>query len=287
MPHTEENSARERTILIVEDNEDDVFILRRAFAKAGAPAGLRVVANGAEARAYLEGEAAFRDRSEFPLPDIIVCDFKLPPHGGTDFLKWLREQKQHEQVPFVFLSGYVSPQESEMARDLGANLCLEKTGDFTKMMEHAHEILRLMGGGAARSSVEGVEGISREHSPLVLVIDDEPGMQRMIAEVLGGSNLRVLPALSSLEGLACARARRPDVVLCDLVLPDISGARAAEAIRDLPAMEGVPIIYMTGYPYMAECLLDRKAPVLYKPFSASAVVERVMQSLEEKGQSSN
>ena len=130
--------------MLVEDMEEDVFFFRRAVSRLGANVDIRVVSNGMEAQTYLEGKAPFHNREYYPVPDLIVCDFKMPRRSGAEFLQWLREQEQFVNLPFVLLSGSVLSHEETLAMKLGANLYIRKTADFAKATENAQAILRLI-----------------------------------------------------------------------------------------------------------------------------------------------
>src|SRR5713101_4697438 len=65
-------------ILLAEDREDDILLIRKAFQKAFITNPLEVVRDGEEAIAYLSGEGKYSNRSEFPLPDLMLLDLKMP-----------------------------------------------------------------------------------------------------------------------------------------------------------------------------------------------------------------
>jgi CheY-like chemotaxis protein len=70
------------TLLLIEDNEDDVFLMRRALKKAEIQLPLQVVMDGQEALNYLSGDGPFADRAQHPVPSLIFLDLKLPyVHG--------------------------------------------------------------------------------------------------------------------------------------------------------------------------------------------------------------
>ena len=274
-----EPRVNRKVILLVEDREEDIFFLRRALSRVAAEVDVRVVGNGAQAEAYITGTEPFHDRSYYPAPDIIVCDFKMPRRTGVEFLQWLRKHKEYDSLPFVLLSGSVLPHEKDLALRLGANLYLRKTADFEKMTEHAKTIVQLIehrGDWMARSREGGTAPASR----LILVIDDEVRVRRMVADVLEAFGFEVMHAENAAEALACVQAERPDVVLSDVVLPDTSGFNVARSLRSLPTMTDVPIILMTGYPYMAEYMGDLNLKLIFKPLSANSIVEAVLQALQ-------
>src|SRR5262245_26950315 len=79
-------------ILIVEDREDDILVIRKAFDKASLPNPVKIVRDGEEALAYLSGEGKYSSRDEYPLPALILLDLKLPRMDGFEVLTWIRKQ---------------------------------------------------------------------------------------------------------------------------------------------------------------------------------------------------
>jgi CheY-like chemotaxis protein len=110
--------------LLVEDNEDDVFFMERAFQQAGVHNPLHVVRNGEEAIEYLSGQKDFSERERYPLPDLIFLDLKMPGVNGFEVLNWMREQSL--KLPVAVLTS--SPEEIDRQRafELGAECYLLK-----------------------------------------------------------------------------------------------------------------------------------------------------------------
>ncbi|HMJ89412.1 MAG TPA: response regulator [Candidatus Acidoferrum sp.] len=120
-------------ILLVEDNEDDIFFMQRAFEKAELTNPLHVIMDGHEAINYLDGRGGFADRAAHPFPDFIFLDLKLPFVDGFEVLTWLRQEKK-SSVPVAVLSS--SPEEVDMrrARELGASCYLIKPPDVSMLL---------------------------------------------------------------------------------------------------------------------------------------------------------
>src|ERR1051325_881269 len=91
-------------ILLADDGEDDVTLVRRAFKKAGLLNPLQVVKDGDEAIAYLKGEGAYRNRLEVPLPDLLLLDLKMPRKNGFEVLQWIRAQPSLSALRVVVLT---------------------------------------------------------------------------------------------------------------------------------------------------------------------------------------
>jgi len=88
---------------------------------------------------------------------------------------------------------------------------------------------------------------SRERKqPTVLVIDDDRAATDLVQVILETEGYRVLKANDGSEGVTMAVRERPDVVLLDLLMPEMSGFAVAQQLRQIPATRGVPIIILTS-----------------------------------------
>ncbi len=121
--------------LLVEDSETDVILIRRAFQKGNIVNPLQVVKNGNDAIAYLKGEGAFENRAEYPLPDLVLLDLKLPGRDGFDVLRWIRQQPELKALRVVVLTSSDRIQDVNLAYQLGANSFLVKPVDFERFVE--------------------------------------------------------------------------------------------------------------------------------------------------------
>src|SRR3954447_5285536 len=117
-----------RNILLVEDDENDVFFFKRAMKQAGWNEPVRVAQDGREAIDYLEGKGQFSSRDDYPLPVLVLLDLKLPYLTGLDVLKWIRENTALKQLAVVMLTSSKEGVDIERACHLGANAYVVKPG---------------------------------------------------------------------------------------------------------------------------------------------------------------
>jgi len=122
------------SILIVEDDDNDVLLMRRAFAKSGVVNPLQVVNDGDAAVAYLGGEGIYADRDRFPLPVIVLLDLKLPLRSGLEVLEWVKARAGLKRLPIVMLTSSKEDADVKRAYELGANSYLVKPVSFEGLM---------------------------------------------------------------------------------------------------------------------------------------------------------
>ena len=125
----------DRTVLLVEDNPDDVLLVRRAFERLHLANPLHVVGDGQTAIDYMSGSGEFADRAAHPLPVMVLLDLKLPGVTGHDVLRWLKTQEGLRRIPVVVLTTSDERDDVNSAYDLGVNSYLLKPVSFEALVE--------------------------------------------------------------------------------------------------------------------------------------------------------
>lgn len=128
------------TLLIVDDEPADVEFLQRAFAKAGLRDSVRSVSNGEEAVAYLQGEGAFQDRAQFPLPRVIITDLKMPQMDGFQLLHWVHVSPRFRIVPIIVMTSSTSQSDVNAAFASGAGAYIVKPVEMKELERIARVI---------------------------------------------------------------------------------------------------------------------------------------------------
>jgi len=135
IPERVRHSLTGQTLLLVEDNEDEVFMMKRAFRKANVTNPLQVVTNGEEALAYLEGRDRYADRKQFPFPLVVFLDLNLPKKSGFEVLESVRQHPVLKKITIYILSSSTRPADVERAALLGANGYFIKPTQLEKLQE--------------------------------------------------------------------------------------------------------------------------------------------------------
>jgi len=123
-----------KPVLYADDDENDLFLMARAFNKTGITHPLQTVSDGKAAMAYLSGAAPYADREAYPLPCLLLLDLSLPGRHGLEVLAWLKNDAVRATIPVVIMTS--SNQESDIYRaySLGADGFIIKPGDPDELL---------------------------------------------------------------------------------------------------------------------------------------------------------
>ena len=204
-------------ILVVEDNPEAAEILARHL-EAG---GFRMTI----ARTGTEALTMARDL----LPVAITLDILLPEIDGWEVLTRLKADELTRNIPVVVISVIDNP---TLGRALGA------LDYFVKPVDRSALLSRL---GRHRFTTNAQGGEIR-----VLLIDDEPANLDLLEALLEPEGFKVLRASGGKQGIDVARAQQPELILLDLMMPEVTGFDVVEALRADDATRPIPIMVLTS-----------------------------------------
>ena len=129
-----------KTLLLVEDNEQDELLILRALRKVNLANQVEVVRDGQQALDYLFGEGEFAQRAGSEPPAVVLLDINLPRIGGLEVLSRLRADERTRLVPIVILTSSDEERDRMRSYQGGCNSFVRKPLDFT---EFAQTVARL------------------------------------------------------------------------------------------------------------------------------------------------
>jgi CheY-like chemotaxis protein len=134
--------SKPQVVLSVDDNDVDGALLERAFKRTSIPARLYRVSEGPQALAYLAGDGIYRDRDNYPLPDLVLLDLAMPKMSGVEVLKWIRQQPVVHRTKVLIFTASEKPEDFKAANEIGADGYLlkpTKFDDLKKLVKQIHE----------------------------------------------------------------------------------------------------------------------------------------------------
>jgi two-component system response regulator len=131
---------RNKLILLVEDNPDDVALALRAFKKNNIVNGVKVIGDGEEALDFLFARGPYAARASEPLPEVVLLDLKLPKVDGLEVLLQIRAHEQTRLLPVVILTSSREERDVAAGYSLGCNSYILKPVDFVQFAEAVRQL---------------------------------------------------------------------------------------------------------------------------------------------------
>ncbi len=185
----------------------------------------------------------------------VISDWTMPGMSGLGLLRWMRSEADYATLPFILISAESDRERVRMATEAGVSEYLVKP--YT-VQDLANKIKRVLGAEhseAPQNALEGekvlglanaVEVEQRIGGSTVLVVDDMPGNIEVISEILKGE-YAVVSAGSGRKALDIAHsAQPPDLILLDVMMPEIDGYEVCRQLKADPDTSDIPIIFLTS-----------------------------------------
>jgi CheY-like chemotaxis protein len=226
---------------VVEDDDRSADLVR-----------LLLEAEGFTVKRAASAEAALLLAPQQPL-DLITLDIELPGIDGWEFLQRIRGIGALAHVPVVIIAGTA---ESSLALTRGAAAVLQKPISRAQL----------------KSSLAGL-GLNPvpEKIYTVLVVDDDPKAVEVIAAFLPATAYTVMRAHGGSEAIALATRLRPDLILLDLMMPEVSGFDVVRALQQNADTARIPILVITAKQITA---MDRTELNANNPGPVIEIVEK-------------
>lgn len=218
--------------LVIEDDDIAATLMR-----------VQLEAAGFRVERAVSAEAALQTVSSFT-PDLITLDVQLPGIDGWDFLACVKEVPSWSSVPVVVVSVVAN---HEIGLSLGAAAVLQKP---IGRAEFTQELTKLGFGSTPMKNTT------------VLVVDDDPAAVELMAHYLSELGCSVLCAPGGRAGIELAKRRLPDLVVLDLLMPEVSGLDVVDALKFEPTTAHIPVIMVTAKQFSQEERSQLNAHVL-------------------------
>ena len=237
-------------VLLVDDDAILLQLLEITFSGAGFRTSMAT--NGEEALRALESES----------PDLIVTDVMMPVMDGFEFCQQVRSDGRWLAIPFIFLSGRSAADDRIAGLDVGADDYVVKPFDRRELLAKAKTLLNRariyrsqLDGHRAASPPEAVSpGVGaapgtptlERSSPSVLVVDDDEPMRKLVEFRLKKARFDVRAARNGVEALAEVERRPPDLIISDVLMPEMDGRELRRSLLDRREYSLIPFLFLTA-----------------------------------------
>ena len=191
------------------------------------------------------------------LPDIILLDIMMPVMNGYQVVEKLKSDPLTERIPIVLITALDGEEVKLKGQELGAEEILKKPVDITELIVRINTMLRLKQYKeqlSIRKKSEEVFSIKQilakerllQDCPQILLVEDHPNDVKIIQALLHEQNYRILVAEDGASAIRISQSQPIDLILLDIMLPDINGFQICKQLKENDATHDIPIIITTS-----------------------------------------
>jgi two-component system, cell cycle response regulator len=220
---------KQQTLLVIEDNALNMKLVRSLLTMAG----YRVLeADDAEQGIQL---------ASLHRPDLILMDIQLPGMDGLEATRIIKAREELNHIPVVALTSFAMPGDEQKAREASCSGYITKPIDTRKFIETIRGFL-------SPEAPSALSGSRKEHSgkPRILIVDDDPLNIKLMKAKLPAERYETLSASNGQQAIEIADHDLPDLILLDVMMPDMDGFAVSRSLKNNPNTLEIPIILVTA-----------------------------------------
>jgi two-component system cell cycle response regulator len=236
----EMSDEKKAKVLVVDDEEMIINFFLAALGEEGYQ--LEVAHNGREAI----------DKAKAFLPDVILLDVVMPELNGYQVAEYLKRDPGTSGTPIILVTGMGSIEDKVKGLESGADDFLTKPFNLQELLARVHSLIKLKQAQDQLKAL-GKQGVShpqiralKSHKHLVLVVEDDRRITDICRTLLNTGGYETEVAHDAGQALEYIAETVPDLILLDLMLPDMGGLELLKEIRGMPALSEVPVIIITA-----------------------------------------
>ncbi len=256
--------SKQSTVLVVEDDHLNMKLMRSILGL-----GQYRILEAIDAENGLKLAAEQR-------PDLILMDLQLPGLDGLSATRRLKADPDLRHIPVIALTGLAMDGDREKALEAGCDDYISKPIRMRGFLESIGRYQRRPSPPSSPREAHPLPAPS--HQGRILVVDDDPKNVKLVAAILGASAYECLPAYGGREALQLAREKRPDLILLDIMMPDIDGYQVTRELKAALETAAIPIVMITslnGEEDKAHAMACGADEFLTKPVNAVELLARV------------
>ncbi len=223
-----------KNVLIIDDDP----ILRKILSTALGNKGYRIYTADST-------DTGYKILSANPI-DIVLSDIILPGDDGFSFCKNVRKNPKYKTLPFIFISSKNSLEDKEYALSLGADDFITKPVNPDELYFKMEALFKRLEIYKIYGVREKIEDNLDDRKPLVLLVDDDLFIKKVLEYGFKEAGLDCITADNSMEGIEKAQIMKPDIILSDLMMPEIDGFEFRRMTQKDPVLRDIPFIFLTS-----------------------------------------
>lgn len=262
-----------KNVLVIEDNPLNMKLVKQLITLANYHA--------IEAFTAEDGLQLAKDTH----PDLILLDIQLPGMDGLSALRIMKNDAAIKDIPVIALTAHAMSGDEMKAREAGCDGYLIKPIDTEQFFKTLKIYLEREKTDTKSEPVKSTRDEASPRGPTILVVDDDPLNVKLLSASLGATGYRILKAFGGMEAIEMVKANTPDLILLDIMMPDMDGYEVIQKLKRHPETKDIPIVLITaleGEEEKARGLAVGADEFLNKPVNTAELETRVLSLLRMK-----
>jgi putative two-component system response regulator len=202
--------------------------------------------------------------------DLILTDFDMPNLNGLELCRHLKRNAATQAIPVIMISTFDSDYDVDRGFQAGAT----------------HYLSKKRAGKYLLATVGNILATSRfQREKLIMVVDDSPVVRTMVEQGLLKAGFQVVTAQDGRQAQHMLASKKPDLILCDAMMPGMSGRELCLAINDEQRFRDIPFVVMSSHTdrsHMRRMIQSGAAAYIIKPFNLEQLVIMVEKILSDQ-----
>src|SRR3972149_7643873 len=178
--------------------------------------------------------------------DLVLCDVTMEGIDGFTFCKNVRQDEKYKVLPFIFVTARNSHEDKSKALEVGGDELITKPFDMKDLILRIQTLLR-------RAEIFRIHGTKKNLSesfskqiPKILLVDDDLSLTKLFSHSLNKENYNCIVANSAEEGFNIAKSISPDIIISDIMMPNIDGFTFRKMVLDDLQLKSIPFVFLTA-----------------------------------------
>jgi len=217
-------------------------------------------------------------------PELILMDIQLPGMDGLSATRIIKKDPALKAIPVVALTSYAMQGDDKKVLEAGCDAYITKPIDTRSFMETVKKFCtNAQNPTEFRKEVESQKEKNARDRARILIVDDDPRNVKLLSAQLAKSQYEILQAYGGMEALEKARKTSPDLILLDIMMPDLNGYEVTKRLRNESKTAHIPVILITALDSSENTIQGFEAGAedfLSKPVNTVELLARVKSMLQ-------
>ena len=178
--------------------------------------------------------------------DLVLCDVIMDKMDGFTFCQLVRENKSYRSIPFVFVTAKNTMEDKSKALDVGGDDFITKPFNVEELILKVKALIRRAEINRIYGTRKNLEEIFSERTPKVLVVDDDKAALTIYQSGLSKVGIDCKTASNVKDGLVIIKTFMPDLIIADILMPDINGFEFREMLLQNSELSSIPFVFLSN-----------------------------------------